>query len=175
VCATIPEETFFSPSLIVTHFLSKRCSLALGTHGVSGHLLVSVRRDVCTLSREKGEGRKEGGEGNEGGGKKGRKGIKVTIMLHVGMVVHTCKAHTLSLSLSLSFSLSLSLSVSVSVSVSLSLFQDRVSLYNFGCPGTHSVDQAGLEFRNLPASASRALGLKACAATPGSHIPEEAE
>jgi hypothetical protein len=33
------------------------------------------------------------------------------------------------------------------------------------CPGTHSVDQAGLELRNLPASASRVLGLKACATT----------
>ena len=32
-------------------------------------------------------------------------------------------------------------------------FQDRVSLYSSGCPGTHSVDQAGLELRNLPASA----------------------
>ena len=29
-------------------------------------------------------------------------------------------------------------------------FRDRVSLYSFGCPGTHSVDQAGLELRNLP-------------------------
>jgi hypothetical protein len=44
-------------------------------------------------------------------------------------------------------------------------FQDRVSLYSPGCPGTHSVDQAGLEFRNLPASASQVLGLKACATT----------
>jgi hypothetical protein len=34
-----------------------------------------------------------------------------------------------------------------------------------GCPGTHSVDQAGLELRNPPASASRVLGLKACATT----------
>jgi hypothetical protein len=42
-------------------------------------------------------------------------------------------------------------------------FQDRVSLYSLGCPGTHSVDQAGLELRNLPASASQVLGLKACA------------
>ena len=42
-------------------------------------------------------------------------------------------------------------------------FQDRVSLYNFGCPGTCSADQAGLELRGLPASASQALGLKACA------------
>ena len=30
----------------------------------------------------------------------------------------------------------------------------RVSLYSSGCPGTDSVDQAGLELRNLPASAS---------------------
>jgi hypothetical protein len=44
-------------------------------------------------------------------------------------------------------------------------FQDRVSLYSPGCPGTHSVDQAGLKLRNLPASASQVLGLKACATT----------
>jgi hypothetical protein len=43
------------------------------------------------------------------------------------------------------------------------IFRDRVSLYSPGCPGTHSVDQAGLELRNLPASASQVLGLKACA------------
>jgi hypothetical protein len=36
-----------------------------------------------------------------------------------------------------------------------------------GCPGTHFVDYAGLELRNLPASASRVLGLKACATMPG--------
>jgi hypothetical protein len=41
------------------------------------------------------------------------------------------------------------------------VFRDRVSLYSPGCPGTHFVDQAGLELRNLPASASRVLGLKA--------------
>ncbi|GAB1297738.1 Predicted gene 11032 [Apodemus speciosus] len=35
-----------------------------------------------------------------------------------------------------------------------------VSLYSLGCPGTHSIDQAGLELRNLPASASQVLGLK---------------
>jgi hypothetical protein len=34
------------------------------------------------------------------------------------------------------------------------VFRDRVSLYSPGCPGTHSVDQAGLELRNLPNSAS---------------------
>jgi hypothetical protein len=44
-------------------------------------------------------------------------------------------------------------------------FRDRVSLCSSGCPGTHSVDQAGLELRNLPTSASQVLGLKACATT----------
>jgi hypothetical protein len=47
------------------------------------------------------------------------------------------------------------------------VFRDRVSLYSPGCPGTHFVDQAGLELRNLPASASQMLGLKAYATTPG--------
>ena len=40
----------------------------------------------------------------------------------------------------------------------------RVSLYSPSCPVTHSVDQAGFELRNPPASASRVLGLKARAA-----------
>jgi hypothetical protein len=39
-------------------------------------------------------------------------------------------------------------------------FQDRVSLYSPGYPGTHSVDQAGLELRNPPASASLSAGIK---------------
>jgi hypothetical protein len=47
------------------------------------------------------------------------------------------------------------------------VFRDRVSLNSPGCPGTHFVDQAGLGLRNAPASASRVLGLKACATTPG--------
>ena len=34
------------------------------------------------------------------------------------------------------------------------VFQDRVSLYSPGCPGTHFVDQGGLELRNLLPSAS---------------------
>jgi hypothetical protein len=34
------------------------------------------------------------------------------------------------------------------------VFRDRVSLYSPGCPGTHFVDQASLELRNLPSSAS---------------------
>jgi hypothetical protein len=49
----------------------------------------------------------------------------------------------------------------------LFVFRDRVSLYSPGCPGTHFVDQADLELRNPPASASQVLGLKACATTPG--------
>jgi hypothetical protein len=48
------------------------------------------------------------------------------------------------------------------------VFRDRVSLCSPGCPGTHFVDQAGLELRNPPASASQVLGLKVCATTPGS-------
>jgi hypothetical protein len=47
----------------------------------------------------------------------------------------------------------------------------RVSLYSPGCPGTHSVDQAGLELRNAPTSASQVLGLKACATTARLRLP----
>jgi hypothetical protein len=46
------------------------------------------------------------------------------------------------------------------------VFRDRVSLYSPGCPGTHFADQAGLELRNPPASASQVLGLKVCTTTP---------
>jgi hypothetical protein len=45
------------------------------------------------------------------------------------------------------------------------VFRDRVSLCSPGCPGTHSIDQAGLELRNLSASASQVLGLKASTTT----------
>ena len=38
--------------------------------------------------------------------------------------------------------------------------QDRVSLYSPGCPGTRSIDQAGLNFRNPPASASQSAGIR---------------
>ena len=47
------------------------------------------------------------------------------------------------------------------------IFQDRVSLDSPGCPGTHFVDQASLELRNLPASASQVLWSMAWATTPG--------
>ncbi|GAB1300047.1 Mitogen-activated protein kinase 1 [Apodemus speciosus] len=46
-----------------------------------------------------------------------------------------------------------------------------VSLCSPGCPGTHSVDQAGLELRNPPASASQMLGLQACAAATTATTP----
>jgi hypothetical protein len=49
------------------------------------------------------------------------------------------------------------------------VFQDRVSLYSPGCLGTHFVNQAGLELRNLPASASQVLGSKMCATMPGAY------
>ena len=52
----------------------------------------------------------------------------------------------------------------------LLVFQDRVSLYSPGCPGTYSVDQAGLELRNLSASASQVLGLKVCPTTAQLHF-----
>jgi hypothetical protein len=47
------------------------------------------------------------------------------------------------------------------------LFRNRVSLCSSGCPGTHFVDQVGLELRIPPASASQVLGLKGCATSPG--------
>jgi hypothetical protein len=55
--------------------------------------------------------------------------------------------------------------VSTSASSSSSFFQDRFSLCSPGCLETHFVDQAGLKLRDLPASASRVLGLKVCATT----------
>jgi hypothetical protein len=53
----------------------------------------------------------------------------------------------------------------VVVVVVVVIFRDRVSLCGPGCPGTHSVEQAGLGLRNPPASASQVLGLQACATT----------
>ena len=44
-------------------------------------------------------------------------------------------------------------------------FLDKVSLCSPVCPGTHSVDQAGLELRDVSASTSKVLGLKECATT----------
>lgn len=43
---------------------------------------------------------------------------------------------------------------SLSREVQSSVFPDRVSLWGPGCPGTHPGDQDGLQFRDLPASAS---------------------
>jgi hypothetical protein len=52
---------------------------------------------------------------------------------------------------------------SLSLSLSLSQFFETGFLCVFLGPGTNSIDQAGLELRNLPASASQVLGLKAWA------------
>ncbi|GAB1287069.1 COMM domain-containing protein 7 [Apodemus speciosus] len=48
-----------------------------------------------------------------------------------------------------------------SITKSLLLVPNGVSLCSPGCPGTLSVDQAGLELRNPPASASPSAGIKA--------------
>ena len=50
------------------------------------------------------------------------------------------------------------------------LFGSRVSLYSPGCPGLPLVDQAGLELRNLPASAFQVMGLNVCATMPGPYV-----
>jgi hypothetical protein len=55
--------------------------------------------------------------------------------------------------------------LSVSIFLGGMVFWDRVSMCSPGCPGIHSVDLAGLELRDPPASASQVLGLKACATT----------
>jgi hypothetical protein len=49
-------------------------------------------------------------------------------------------------------------------------FRDRVSLCSSGCPGTHSVDQAGLELRNLPSSASQVLGVRSAPPLPSQRV-----
>jgi hypothetical protein len=49
-------------------------------------------------------------------------------------------------------------------------FRDRVSLYSPGCPGTHSVHQAGLKLRNPPASASRVPRRPAARAVLAEHL-----
>lgn len=42
-------------------------------------------------------------------------------------------------------------------------FKTRVCLCSPSCPGTSSVDQAGLKFRDPPTSSLEALGLEVCA------------
>jgi hypothetical protein len=46
------------------------------------------------------------------------------------------------------------------------LFFETGFLCSPGCSGTHFAEKAGLELRNLPASASQDLGLKVCATMP---------
>jgi hypothetical protein len=99
----------------------------------------------------------------------------VSISVCISVSVSFCLCLYLFLSLSVSLSVSVSFSVSIclclSLFVSLSLpppppqplFGVRVSLCNPSCPGTHSVDQAGVRLRD---SLSLPLkGLKACATT----------
>ena len=52
-----------------------------------------------------------------------------------------------------------------SLNLNLFFFFETGFLCSPGCPGTHFVDQAGLELRNPPASASQVLGLKVWATT----------
>jgi hypothetical protein len=40
------------------------------------------------------------------------------------------------------------------------IFWKKISLWSPGCPRTNSLSQAGLKFRDPPASASQVLGLK---------------
>ena len=49
-------------------------------------------------------------------------------------------------------------------------FRARVSLYIPGCPGPPFVEQAGLELRNLPASAFQVMGLNVCATMRGPYV-----
>ena len=49
-------------------------------------------------------------------------------------------------------------------------FRAKVSLYSPSCPGLPFVDQAGLELRNLPASAFQVMGLNVCATMPGQYV-----
>lgn len=42
-------------------------------------------------------------------------------------------------------------------------------VFSPGCPRTPSIDQIGLEFRNLPTSASLMPGLKLCTTNPGTN------
>jgi len=49
---------------------------------------------------------------------------------------------------------SVAISLLISWLVDWLVFQDMVSLHSSGCPGSCSVDQAGLQLRDLPASAS---------------------
>jgi hypothetical protein len=59
------------------------------------------------------------------------------------------------------------LMVSITMDQSQCFFRNRraYTMVSPGCPGTHSVDQADLKLRNLPASASQVLGLKVCTTT----------
>ena len=63
------------------------------------------------------------------------------------------------------------LCVCVCVCVCMCVFRDRVSLCIPGCPGNHSVYQAGLELTDPPTSASWMQGSKVYATTVQLQIP----
>ena len=48
---------------------------------------------------------------------------------------------------------------------------DRVSACSPGCPGTHSVDQAGFELTQITFLCLRVLGLEVCAKVPSNTLP----
>jgi hypothetical protein len=76
------------------------------------------------------------------------------VCVYVCLCVCVCVCVSVCVSVSVSVSVCLCLCVCVSVCLCLCVP---------GCPGTHSVDQAGLKLRDLPASTSLVLGLKAFA------------
>ena len=63
-------------------------------------------------------------------------------------------------------------SLSLSLSLSLSFFlQDRICLFSPGCPGTHSVDQAGLKFKRSACLCLSSAGIKGVCCHHQSRLP----
>ena len=80
------------------------------------------------------------------------------IFISYMFTLYTWKTHNQSL---FSHTFKISLHLHIQGSIFWVGCWDRVSLCSAGCPGTGSVDQDGLELRNLPASVSQVLGLQA--------------
>jgi hypothetical protein len=74
-------------------------------------------------------------------------------LMTTGRAVSVLTCYAISPSLFVIFDI-LTVSEFVCLFVCFLVFSDRVSLCSPGCPGTHFLDQAGLELRNPPASAS---------------------
>jgi hypothetical protein len=75
------------------------------------------------------------------------------------------QSRSLAVSFMVGFLSGVSEDLSLSLFLSRFVFLDRVSLCSPGCPGTHSVVQAGFELRDLHVSTSQVLGLKECDTT----------